>query len=83
MNILEKITKTSGNECNRYIKRALKEIKNQDLIVFLNRKNEEIINSKKEDEQAQRRLETKRTLKEYLRTQEIKIYTYENRFDKN
>ena len=83
MNILEKITKTSGNECNRYIKRALKEIKNQDLIVFLKRKNEEIINSKKEDEQAQRRLETKRTLKEYLRTQEIKIYTYENRFDKN
>ena len=83
MNILEKITKTSGNECNRYIKRALKEIKNQDLIVFLNRKNEEIINSRKEDEQAQRRLETKRTLKEYLRTQEIKIYTYENRFDKN
>ena len=83
MNILEKITKTSGNECNRYIKRALKEIKNQDLIVFLKRKNEEIINSRKEDEQAQRRLETKRTLKEYLRTQEIKIYTYENRFDKN
>ena len=83
MNILEKITKTSGNECNRYIKKALKEIKNQDLIVFLNRKNEEIINSRKEDEQAQRRLETKRTLKEYLRTQEIKIYTYENRFDKN
>ena len=65
MNILEKITKTSGNECNRYIKKALKEIKNQDLIVFLNRKNEEIINSRKEDEQAQRRLETKRTLKEY------------------
>ena len=83
MNILEKITKTSGNECNRYIKKALKEIKNQDLIVFLNRKNEEIINSRKEDEQAQRRLETKRTLKEYLRTQEIKIYTYKNRFDKN
>ena len=83
MNILERITKTSGEQCNRLIKRALKEVKNPDLIIFLNRKNEEIMKSKKEDEQAQRRLETKRTLKEFLRSREIKIYKWESHFKKD
>ena len=78
MDILEKITKTSGAQCNRLIKRALKEIENPDLKGFLDKKWEEIIACKKEDKQAQRRLETKRTLKEYIRTQEIKYYTYGN-----
>jgi adenylate kinase len=74
MDILEKIIKTSGNECNRYIKKSLKEIKEPDLLTFLNKKYKEIIASKREDEQAQRRLEIKKTLKEYLRTNEIKSY---------
>ena len=83
MDILEKITKTSGNECNRYIKRALKKIDDPKLKAFLIKKNEEIEACKKEDVQAQKRLETKRTLREFLRTQEIKIFAWESHFKKN
>ena len=83
MDILEKITKTSGEQCNRLIKKALKEVQNPELKGFLDKKWEEIITCKKEDEQAQRRLETKRTLKEYIRTQELKIFTGESHFKKN
>lgn len=83
MNILEKITKTSGEQCNRLIKSALKEVKNPDLKKFLDKKWGEIITCKKQDEQAQRRLETKRTIKEYLRTQEIKLFVWKSHFKKD
>lgn len=83
MDILEKITKTSGEQCNRLIKKALKEVQNPELKGFLDKKWEEIIACKKEDQQAQRRLETKRTLKEFLRTQEIKLFTWKSHFKKD
>jgi len=72
--ILEFATHKSGSEFNNIIDLMLKKTSDNRLKAVIAKKKEEIKAAKTEAEQATKRLELKRTLKEYLRSEEVKEY---------
>jgi hypothetical protein len=72
--VLEIAVKKSGIEFYRFLNILLKKVSNERLKVIIAEKKEEIKKAKKEQQAAIYNLELKRTLKEYIRKNEIKKY---------
>jgi arsenate reductase-like glutaredoxin family protein len=72
--VLEIAVKKSGIEFYRFLDIVLKKINNEQLKAIISTKKEEIKKAKREQDQAIRNLELKRTFKEYLRKDDVKKY---------
>ena len=72
--IIEIAIHKSGKEFYNFLGLLLKKINNDRLKAVIAIKKEEIKKAKREQEQAIRNLELKRTFKEYLRKEEVRQY---------
>ena len=72
--LLEIAIHKSGKEFYNFLGLLLKKINNDRLKTVIAIKKEEIRKAKREQEQAIRNLELKRTFKEYLRKEEVRQY---------
>ena len=72
--IIEIAIHKSGKEFYNFLGLLLKKINNDRLKTVIAIKKEEIRKAKREQEQAIRNLELKRTFKEYLRKEEVRQY---------
>ena len=72
--IIEIAIHKSGKESYNFLGLVLKKINNDRLKAVIAIKKEEIRKAKREQEQAIRNLELKRTFKEYLRKEEVRQY---------
>ncbi len=72
--ILEIAIHKSGKDFYNFLNILLKKINNDKLKAVIAIKKEEIKKAKREQEQAIRNLELKRTFKEYLRKEEVRQY---------